>query len=257
MSKKFYEKVYEYLGSGRKCCTATVISGIGAPQGHQFIIVDDTVVYGSIDSELDIAVCQVCCALTRRQPSSVEELSKGAISLKVLVELHHPLVRLVIVGGGHIGQALARLASVIGYEILVYDERRSFITESLFPEGTGLVWGKYDDIGNKIQFKDSDCAVIVTHAHAGDYDALVSLVGKKLSYLGMIGSKTKVEKLKSRALASSIDEELLDQVHTPIGLAIGAETPEEIAVSILAEIIGKQRGADLEKAGSCSLTGLK
>jgi xanthine dehydrogenase accessory factor len=152
---------------------------------------------------------------------------------------------------------MAKISHILGFEIVVYDEREAFTVPELFPQGTELVCGSYTEVALKLELRKSDYAVILTHAHAGDYDALISLVDKDLAYLGMIGSKTKVAKIMNRATEAGVSVDLLKKVMTPVGLAIGAQTVEEIAVSIVAEMIAVQRGASLEQAGSCSVIGKK
>jgi len=259
MSKTFYEKIYDLLNNGKSCYTITCTEGNVMTSGHQMIVLYDTqeVVFGALEPSYNSLLSAELGDLSRKKPAKESTIILEGQEHKLFLELHIPPVRLVLIGGGHIAQAMAKVGDILGYNILVYDERKAFTEANLFPEGTKTICGKYTEMNDKFIPLKSDYAVILTHAHAGDYDALVSLADKELAYIGMIGSKTKVAKLNKRALEAGVPQEQLDKVFTPVGLAINAETVEEIAISIISEMIGHQRGASLECTGSCSITGLK
>jgi len=261
MSTTFYKAMYGHLQAGRRVLGATVLDGAlpdGVAVGHGWLFVDDEVVTGSLGAAADERLAAAVAALTRRTPSVVDDVDLGAGPCRVLLELHEPSPRLVLVGAGHIAQALAAMAVLSGFRVVVFDDRPSFVVPELFPPGTALHLGEPSTVADVVQPRGGDFVVIVTHAHAGDYDALVALAPCPTAYLGMIGSATKVAKLKQRAATEAgIPRERLDRVFSPIGLAIAAETPAEIAVSILAEMVAVLRGADPGRAGSCSVLGTK
>ncbi|MBK5964603.1 hypothetical protein CCR95_11055 [Thiocystis minor] len=174
----------------------------------------------------------------RRQPTRVRELVG-----EFLVE---PLLtprRLLIFGAGHIGLRLARLAAETDFAVWVLDDRAEFVTSARFPRVDRLIQlDGYEQALTGIELGQESDVVILTHGHAGDLavlrQALHQARTRPVGYLGMIGSRRKWERMRSRLETEGFATEELARVHCPIGLAIGAETPAEIAISILAELIG-------------------
>lgn len=148
---------------------------------------------------------------------------------------HSP--RLILLGAGHVACAAARMGQLLGFEITVMDDRQDFLKRERFPRGSRLVCGKYEELSQKIPSYENAYYVIVTHGHQGDFQCLEQILPRSCAYVGMIGSRRKAAFTKERILAKGFTKEDWNRVHSPVGLAIGAQTPEEIAVSILAEII--------------------
>jgi xanthine dehydrogenase accessory factor len=151
-----------------------------------------------------------------------------------------PRITLLIVGGGHVGQAVARLATEIDFDVWVLDDRESYASRERFPRAQKLFVG---DIGSQLQalvsneVTPSTFCIIVTRGHAHDEEALYHLVRSSAGYVGMIGSKRKIKMIYEDLLAKGISAEDLRKVHAPLGFAIGSQTVPEIAVSIVAELI--------------------
>jgi xanthine dehydrogenase accessory factor len=163
-------------------------------------------------------------------------------SLTVFIDVIGRKSEVVIVGAGHVGLAIAKLADFCGFRIVIVDEREGFADSSRFPMASELFTGESIPILlEQLSERPDDAFVIVTHSD--DERALRSIVGKKWRYLGLLGSKRKVAILLDKMRREGVDEKILDKVRTPIGLDIGAETPEEIAVAVMAEIISDTRGA--------------
>ena len=162
--------------------------------------------------------------------------------LQVFVEPVIPKPLLLIAGGGHIGQALALQASLIGFDVTVIDDRPEFTDPALYPEGTATRCG---DIPEQIAagpVAGDTYIVIVTHGHKLDAEALEACIHAPVAYVGMIGSRRKVALMRQNFIESGITtEEQFDRVFTPIGLDIGAVTVPEIAASITAELIAVRR----------------
>lgn len=156
----------------------------------------------------------------------------------VLLERLESPARLLIVGAGHCGRALARAAAFSGYAVTVADDRASELAPEAFPQGVTLVHLTPDHANLPL---DAAHVALVSRGHATDGLALRRLRGVPLAYLGMIGSRAKRKALFDELRAEGFTEEDLARISCPIGLAIGAETPEEIAISILAELIAKRR----------------
>lgn len=142
-----------------------------------------------------------------------------------------------IIGGGHVGLALSKVMANLDFYIVIVDHRDEVFTmsENIYAHKKTIM--NYDKIDNVIREGNNSYVVIVSPQHLGDEVALKSVVNKNVKYIGMMGSKKKIKTIFENLLKSGIDKELLNKVHSPIGLEIGAESPDEIAISITAEII--------------------
>ena len=168
--------------------------------------------------------------------------------MQVFIEPIDPAPLLYILGAGHVGHELGRLAPGLGFRVHVVDDREKFANRDRFPAAEAVV---VEDIPSWIErttLAESASVVVLTRGHRQDYDAIRALAGRKLRYVGLIGSRAKVAKLVDRALEEGVPADWLRTVHAPVGLDIGAVTPEEIAVSILAELIAVRRGRITEPA---------
>ena len=143
--------------------------------------------------------------------------------------------RVYIFGAGHVSRELAPLLTHLGFKVSVYEERDSLI--NTFPKGMEIIKGEFKNIDKYINITEDDYAVVMTSGHVADYDILEQITPKDISYMGVIGSRTKIAATREKLLSAGIEEEKIDRIHTPIGLDIKAETPAEIAVSIAAELI--------------------
>jgi xanthine dehydrogenase accessory factor len=168
--------------------------------------------------------------------------AKQHVPTEVLIEPIIAKPRLIIAGGGHIGQALALQAGLVGFDVTVIDDRPEFTDPALYPEGTTTFC---DNIPEKVAdlLKDAESyVVIVTRGHKLDADVLEACIHKPVAYIGMIGSRRKVKLMRQNFIESHITtEEEFDKVFTPIGLDIGAVTVSEIAAAITAELIAVRR----------------
>ncbi len=161
---------------------------------------------------------------------------------EVFVEPIIPKPLLVIAGGGHIGQALAIQANMVGFDIIVLDDRSEFTNPELFPENTATICGDIAQELKKFPEGKDTYIVIVTRGHKDDANALEVCINKPFKYIGMIGSKRKVALIRDNFIKSGIAaSEQFDRIFSPIGLNIGALTVPEIAVSITAELIAVRR----------------
>jgi len=162
-----------------------------------------------------------------------------------------PRITLLIVGGGHVGQAVARLGAEVDFDVWVLDDRAAFASSERFPTAQRLLVG---DIGQELQallphITPAVYALIVTRGHAHDEEALYHLATTPAGYLGMIGSKRKIKLIYEDLLARGIPQTALQKVHAPLGFDIGSQTVPEIAVSIVAELIScRNRGATIPEA---------
>ncbi|HEY1588080.1 MAG TPA: XdhC/CoxI family protein [Polyangia bacterium] len=165
--------------------------------------------------------------------------------MEVYIDPIAPEPALYIVGAGHVGWSLARIAADAGFRIHVLDDREKFANADRFPSAETI---EVDDIGDWLHRADlpsTAYVVVVTRGHTHDFDAVRALAARDLRYLGLIGSRAKVARIFEALEAEGMPAECLARVHAPIGLDIGAITPAEIAVSILAELIAIRHGKDV------------
>lgn len=182
------------------------------------------------------------CKLTQDKAESLGMLCGGETTY--FVDAIAPAASLVIVGAGHISQPLASMGKLLGFRVIVLDDREEFCNRERFPTADRCLVGEIEDLLDSVKIYPSTCIVIVTRGHGHDRLALAKTIGTSAGYLGMIGSKHKVEKIFSSLLEEGCSKEMLHKVYAPIGLKIGAKTPQEIAVSILAEIVAVKNKAE-------------
>lgn len=246
------EKANEWLRAGRRVCIATVIEAHGStPRGVGAKMVvsstgetSGTVGGGAVEKKvLDAApgVLKTGEATVIEfdlsgKSSDVDSVCGGA--LRVFLEALGDYRRLFVMGAGHVGRALARAADAVGFAVTLVDDRDDFLTGEGLPASVRLVNATPDDYEGRLGLDDDSFAVIVTRGHSLDKEWLGALSGKGLRYVGMVGSRRKVETVYSALRQEGVPDEFLESVHAPVGLDIGAETPEEIAVSIAAELVG-------------------
>ncbi len=166
---------------------------------------------------------------------------------------YHPTEQLVIAGGGHVGQALAMIASKLDFEITVIDDRHDYASEQRFP-GAKCIVGPIENELQKLTITPHTYIVIVTRGHKHDASALGSVVNSDAKYIGLIGSKRKILTIYSDLVSQGVSESVLAKVHSPIGLNLGAVTPMEIAISIAAELVAVRRGSEIKQIAPMRLT---
>jgi xanthine dehydrogenase accessory factor len=175
------------------------------------------------------------------QISSLSNPVQPQQKVTAMVDPCLPPHELVILGGGHIAFPLAGLGKLLGYKVTVVDDREEFVSAERFPQVDKRIYCSFDDLEKHISPGSRSSVVIVTRGHQHDWKCLQQMLKYPLFYLGVIGSRTKVGILKEKMAAAGYSEKT-DSIYMPIGLNIGAQTPEEIAVSIAAELINVRRG---------------
>jgi len=164
--------------------------------------------------------------------------------MDVHVDPLEPTPHLYIIGAGHVGYHLGRTAADAGFHLHVVDDREKFASAERFP-AADIVVEPIPEWLHRAEIPPSAYVVVVTRGHTHDLDAMRALAARDLKYLGLIGSRAKVARIANALLDEGMPPECLDRVHAPIGLNIGAVTPAEIAISILAELIAVRRGVDV------------
>ncbi|HMA55031.1 MAG TPA: XdhC family protein [Acidobacteriota bacterium] len=149
-----------------------------------------------------------------------------------------PLPRLIIAGAGHVGRAVARLGSLLDFSVTIVDDRAEFANAAHVPEADEIIVGEFSRAIREIEDSPDDYFVVVTRGHQKDAEALRAAIGREAAYVGMIGSKRKIELMQCEFLESGwATAERWAWIHAPIGVDIGSRTVEEIAVSIAAELV--------------------
>ena len=257
MNQEVFAAVADALERGEAAALVTIVAARGStPQrvGAKMLVFADGRIVGTIGGgcyESD-AFGKAREAIATRTPQLVHyELSDdfaqetGLIcggQMDVYIEPIEPSPELYIVGAGHVGYHLARLAHEVGFRVHVIDDREKFANRERFPTAEDVI---ADDIPSWLaaaHVPPHAYAVIVTRGHTNDLEALRALAPRELRYLGLIGSRAKVARIYDALIADRMPAECLTRIHAPIGLDIGAVTPQEIAVSILAEMIAVKHG---------------
>ena len=173
--------------------------------------------------------------------------------MQVFIEPIESTPILCLFGAGHVAQPLARMAKAVGFRVEVADDRVKFANRERFPEADLIVVEEFASAAGKMTLGPSSYAIVVTRGHKGDAEALAATVGKGLRFVGLLGSKPKVVHIFAALQEQGVRAEDLAKVHAPLGIEIGAKTPEEIAVSILAAMIAVRRGIDPSRAKSMAM----
>ncbi len=168
-------------------------------------------------------------------------------SADVYMEVIGRCDELVIFGGGHVGRAVAELGAFAGFRVTVWDERPEFANDEHIPWARNIACPIDKIYENGVALHERSYVVIMTRGHALDAEAVTVTDGKPGAYYGMIGSRSKIATVRKMLLERGVSERHLDRIYQPIGLPIKAETPNEIAISVMAEILAVKYGADIKK----------
>jgi len=230
----YYRRFQELVEAGQGCTEAIVTAEqpAGVPVGSRYLFADDDQLVDQLGGNLP-AVVAAHLVPVRQRPRPMTH--QGIAYLPVL-----PRITLLIVGAGHVGQAVARLASEVDFDIWVVDDREHYANRERFPTARRLEVGDIGTALKELQPQDlnpSTFVLIVTRGHNHDEEALYHLACSSAGYVGMIGSKRKIKMIFEDLLARGISQEALGKVHAPLGFAIGSQTVPEIAISIVAELI--------------------
>jgi len=211
--------IFSVIDKSQTILIEDILSSIKEKQNNELIITPKRIEYNTADSIL---------------PVSFTYISDEDWSYRENIGL--PLMA-YIAGGGHVGLAVSRIMKTLGFYVVVFDHREDVFTIEQNNFTDEIIITRYEEIGKRIIESERSYIIIVTPMHAGDKDTLKSVIDKRVKYIGMMGSRSKIKNIFDALLADGINEELFKKVHTPIGIEIEAETPEEIAISIAAEII--------------------
>ncbi len=252
-----YSEIQASLQRGEQVAVASVIKTFGAAPcgiGSKMLIRADGTTHGSFGGpNTDGKVAQAALqAMESGRPyvthihldaDKGEAVGSCGATLEVFFEVVRAEPRLIIAGAGYVAQALAKLAARLDFRIIVVDDRRDLADPQAFGEKVQLTFGEIPQTIRELEPDESSWIVIVTRGHHLDEDALKAALETSAGYIGMIGSPSKVKHIFKDLLKEGVPRSRLKQVHAPIGLDLGAETPDEIALSIAAEMVMLRKNA--------------
>ena len=233
-------------GAGAVLITVVESQGVdGFDSGAKCLIRDGRIVLGAVnDAELEQTLLREAAERLSEERSrlvSVETASGGQAD--VFFEALPSPPKLIVVGAGHIAVPLVKIAKLMDYYVVVIDDRILFANRERFPEADEVVVGDMAETVKELEITPTTYVVLITRGHKYDEPCLRDLLDRPAKYIGMIGSKRRIKACFERFKEDEhISEDLISRVYAPIGLDIGTETPEEIAVGILGEIIKVRRG---------------
>ncbi len=247
-----YEELLALARSGTPVALATVVESSGSvPRraGARMLVRPDGSTLGTVGGgrvELETVAAALAC-LEKGEPSLLPitlvpengHVCGGRIT--VYVEPVLPSPRLIVVGAGHVGRALATAARFSGFRVTVADDRPEYATATQVPDAHELHVGAYAELPGPLSVDASTFAVIATAGFESDFAAVRALLRTPVRFIGVIGSRRKRETLMQTLAAEGYAPEQLERLTIPVGLPIAAETPEEIAVSIVSQLIGERR----------------
>ena len=251
-----FEEIVRLRKEGRKGALATIVEVQGSIPSHEsskILVRDDgsivgTVGGGCVEAEVWSAAQEV---MREEKPRRLHfnlnanpEYDNGLIcggSLDVFIEPILATPTVFILGGGHVGLSVARVAKIAGFDVVVADDREAFANRERFPEASQTLAGPWEELFPKLAINDHAYLVLVTRGHKGDLDCLRWAIATSARYIGMIGSKRKFIEIGKVLEREGVPAERIERVNSPIGLDIGALAPEEIAVAIVAEMIAIRR----------------
>jgi xanthine dehydrogenase accessory factor len=257
MTLEFHEEVARWLRAGLRLAVATVVERQGsAPRGvgaKMIVGASGETVFSIGGGAFEALVIEDARDALRSgrgfektyRFTEAGEQATGMVcggSVRVLVEIVVPPTPLLIFGAGHVGRELAQIGVRLGFAVTVIDDREREVASPRLPPGAARVRAGREFGAGLPPIPEGACVAIVTRCHRTDLAALQHAAGKGAAYIGLIGSRRKVATIRARAAEAGTPAEALRDLRAPIGLPIGAETPEEIAVSIAAEMIAVLRG---------------
>lgn len=259
LSLDIFDEIIRLRRLGQKCALATIVQvrgSIPSFESAKLLVREDgsmlgTVGGGCVEGEVWTAAREVIetekprhLHFTLGQDAAYDNGLICGGQLDIFVEPVLPQPAAMIFGAGHISKSLAKIAALAGFRIVIVDDRDLFANRERFPEADEIYSDEYEDVFPRLEVNETSFIVIVTRGHRDDMRVLKWAVGTSAKYVSMIGSKRKVIGVVRELENEGMPSEAFERIHAPMGLDIGALTPEEIAVSVVAEMIAVRRNAD-------------
>ena len=258
MKKSVFQALAELEASNQAGVFCTIVRSQGSTPrgiGSKMIVYPDGTIIGTVGGgEVESRVIEEALdslkdGTPRILPYSMVDPQRGdpgvcGGQLEVFLEPIFPAPTLLLIGGGHVGKAVAHLAKWLEFRVVVSDDRPAFCTPEAIPDADEYYSIKMAELPEKMEISAWTYIVLTTRGSDVDVDGLPFLLETPAAYIGIIGSRRRWEMTQKQLIAAGIKKELLARVHSPIGLELNAETPKEIAVSIMAEILMLRDGGD-------------
>lgn len=253
-----FEEIVRLRKAGQKCALATIVEVNGSIPSYEsakILVREDgsmagTIGGGCVEAEVWNAAREVIdtekprhLAFNLGQDAAYDNGLICGGQLNVFIEAIVPQPAALIFGAGHISKSLAQVSALAGFGVTVIDNRQSFANRERFPQVDEVIAGEYEEVFDRLEVNSSSYVVIVTRGHRDDMRVLRWAITTPARYVAMIGSKRKVIAVLREFEREGVAREQFDRIYAPMGLEIGAITPEEIAVSVCAEMIAVRRGA--------------
>jgi xanthine dehydrogenase accessory factor len=179
-----------------------------------------------------------------RTRDGLRQIELDGETVEIYLEMRWPVQELIVVGAGHVAQPMAHVGALLGFKVTVIDDRPDFATRERFPDADRLIRADFSDPFAEVPLHARSHILLVTRGHKYDYECLIRALraDPAPAYIGMIGSRRRVRATYVQLIEEGFDRTLIDRIHAPVGLDIGSETPEEIAVSVAAELVMLRRG---------------
>lgn len=235
-----YEQLAELLKNNRPAALATVVAG--ERLGAKLLVSTEGVVAGSIDPELDEQIAADARALLAEEQSRVRQYPLGGATMVVFIETFPPPQRLIIIGGVHVAIPLHHIAKLLGYHVTVVDARGILATPERFPHADSIMVEWPDDALAALHLDSGTSVVVLTHDPKFDYPALLAAIQSPARYVGAIGSKNTTSKRMEALREMGATDDQLSRIFAPVGLDLGAKSPSEIALAVMAEIVAQRYG---------------
>ncbi|MFN0158692.1 MAG: XdhC family protein [Bacteroidota bacterium] len=246
--RELYEKLKSIRDRGEDCVVATHLALDGRVLYKAVVTRDELQgsnevleYWRTIGGATTVDLGAILPKVFQRSQGERLQIENGVMILEPVLGRPH----LIVFGGGHVSLYVTRVAAMAGFRVTVVDDRIQFANKERFPEAEETIAAEFYDAMEKLSITTSTYAVIVTRGHRSDEEILGRVVKTQAKYVGMIGSKRKVLATFKNLMKDGVSQDLLEKVRAPMGLDIGAATAEEIAVSIVAEMIQVRRGAAL------------
>ncbi len=240
LDSDFYTAVRAALRAGVGLAIVTLVGGPDAALGRSLVVSETDLIWGTLNGDMDAAATAAArAALASGQPAR-QALGE---SYEAFIDVILPPPTLIVVGGVHITIALVHLARALGYRVIVVDPRRAFGSEARFPHVDQLIQAWPDEALAEVPLTRSTAIAMLTHDPKLDDPALKLALPSPAFYVGALGSRTTQARRRERLRADGVSEAHLKRLHGPIGLDLNAHTPEEIALSIMAEIVAVKNQA--------------
>jgi xanthine dehydrogenase accessory factor len=254
-----YEEVVRLRRLGQKCALATIVQVNGSIPSYEsakLLVREDGSMLGTIGGGcVEAEVWNVARDVMQNERPRHMNFSLGQDAaydnglicggqLSVFIEPVVPQPRLYVFGAGHISKSISKIATLAGFATVIVDNREAFANRERFPEADEIFADEYEEVFPKLPIRDTSYLVIVTRGHRDDMRVMRWAVGTNAKYIAMIGSKRKVIGVVKELEKEGIPREAFERAFAPMGLDIGAITPEEIAVSIVAEMIAMRRAPE-------------